>query len=55
MAERMERWLVQIVVPEGTYDGADEIVGDLVDLVDLNSEMQIVSAELDLDQGDRGE
>ena len=48
--EKMERWLVQIIVPEGTYSGADEVIADLCNLIDLNSEMQVVSAELHPDQ-----
>lgn len=49
MAEKMERWLVQIVVPEGSYQ-ADELMGDLVNLVTGTTEIEIVSVELDEDQ-----
>ncbi len=50
MAEQMERWLVQLVVPKGTYSGADEVIADLTDLIDMNSEFEVVSAELDPEQ-----
>ena len=49
MAEKMERWQVQIVVPEGSYE-ADDLMGDLVNLVTGTSEITIVSVELDPDQ-----
>lgn len=50
MAEKLERWLVQLVVPVGTYSGADDVVHDLEDLIEGNSEFEVVSAELDTDQ-----
>jgi hypothetical protein len=50
MAEKMERWLVQVVVPVGSYSGADEMIEDLTELVEFNSEIEVVSAELDPDQ-----
>jgi hypothetical protein len=50
MAEKMERWLVQIVVPEGVYSGADEMIEDLTALIEGCSEIQVVSAEIDPDQ-----
>ena len=46
----MERWLVQIVVPDGAYE-ADTLISDLTDLVEGQSEIQIVSVELDQEQG----
>ena len=46
MVEKRERWLVQVVVPVGLYSGADEMMEDLTDLVEGNSEIEIVSAEL---------
>jgi hypothetical protein len=49
MAEKMERWQVQIVVPEGSYE-ADQLMADLVNLVTGNTEIEIVSVELDPDQ-----
>ena len=50
MAEKMERWVIQLVVPVGTYSGADEVISDLSDLIDGQSEFEVVSAELDPDQ-----
>ena len=50
MAEKMERWLVQLIVPEGTYEGAVEMIAELTDLIELNSEIQVVSAEIDPEQ-----
>lgn len=50
MAEKMERWLVQLVVPVGTYSGADDVIADLSDLIDGQSEFEVVSAEIDPDQ-----
>lgn len=47
---KMERWLIQVVIPEGTYSGADELMPDLVNLIDMNSEIEVVSCELDPDQ-----
>jgi len=47
MAEKMERWIVQLVVPQGTYSGADEVIADLTELIDMCSEFEVVSAELD--------
>ena len=49
-AEQMERWLIQVVIPKGTYSGADELMPDLVNLIDMNSEIEVVSCELDPDQ-----
>lgn len=44
-----ERWLVQIMLPEGAYAGAQEVIADLTSLIEGNSEMEVVSAELDPD------
>jgi hypothetical protein len=44
--EKKEHYTVQIVVPEGAYTGADELIEDLTSLVEGNSEIEIVSAEL---------
>lgn len=45
--EKMERWLVQLIVPEGTYSGADEVITDLTGLIEGDSEFEVVSVELD--------
>lgn len=50
MAEKMERWLCQLIVPVGTYAGADEMIEDLTELIEFNSEIEVISAELDEDQ-----
>jgi hypothetical protein len=50
MAESKERWLIQVVVPVGSYSGADEMIEDLTDLLEGVNEMEVVSAELDPDQ-----
>ena len=50
MAEKMERWLVQMVVPEGTFDGADDFITELSMLVEGDSEIEVVSVEIDPDQ-----
>lgn len=47
MPEKMERWLVQLVIPEGIYYGADEVIANLTILIEGDSEFQVVSAELD--------
>ncbi len=49
MVEKKERWLVQIVVPVGSYSGADRMMEDLTALLEGFSEMEVVSAELDQD------
>jgi len=46
MPEKKVRYHVQVVVPEGAYE-ADSLISDLTDLVELNSEIEIVSVELD--------
>ena len=43
--EKKEHYTVQIVVPEGAYTGADELIADLTDLVEGCSEIEIVSVE----------
>jgi hypothetical protein len=43
--EKKEHYTVQIVVPEGAYTGADELIEDLTSLVEGNSEIEIVSVE----------
>lgn len=48
MVEKMERWVVQVVVPQGSYQG-DSLIADLTSLVEGNSEIEIVSVELDPD------
>lgn len=50
MPEKKIRYLVQIVVPEGAYDGAADVIEDLSSLVEGESEIEIVSVELDPDQ-----
>jgi len=47
-----QRWIVQIVLDEGAYDGADSLVNELEFLLDEQSEgeIQVVSVELDPDQ-----
>lgn len=44
--EKMEHWTVQVIVPEGTYSGADEMIEELTQLVEFNSEIEVISVEL---------
>jgi len=44
--EKMERWVIEVVVPVGLYSGADEMITDLTALVEGTSEIEVISAEL---------
>ena len=48
--EKKERWLIQIVVPEGAYEGAADLIEDLTNLLEGDSEIEVVSVEVDADQ-----
>lgn len=45
MADEVDHYTVQVVVPAGSYE-ADILLGKLVDLVDNNSTIEVVSVEL---------
>lgn len=42
---KVDHYTVQVVVPAGSYE-ADVLLGKLVDLVDNNSTIEVVSVEL---------
>lgn len=50
MPEKMVRYIVQIVAPEGSYDGCDDLIADLTALIEGESEIEVVSVEEDLDK-----
>ena len=47
-----QRWLIQVVIEEGVYDGAADLIEELSFLLDEQSEggIEVVSAELDPNQ-----
>jgi hypothetical protein len=45
---KMERWLVQVLVPAG--EEADDVIEELSLILDDETDMEVISAELDQDQ-----
>lgn len=47
-----QRWIIQAVIEEGVYIGADDLIAELTELLDVQTEdeIQVVSVELDPSQ-----